>query len=95
MPDASLAAQIVQRVTAYDARQLAFDPLAVFYLAQPQAFGAESAPMAVHVSEGAKWRFEQCAAADAPDAVGVVEFSGVSLERYGEWLTRALTQRRS
>jgi len=86
---APLAARVVWRILQFDARQMAFDPLAVFYLLQPEAF-LDTQPMAVRVTEGEAWRFEECAAEHEPDSSRVVEFGGISLERYQEWLTRAL-----
>uniref|UniRef100_A0A7S0JDY1 Inosine/uridine-preferring nucleoside hydrolase domain-containing protein n=1 Tax=Calcidiscus leptoporus TaxID=127549 RepID=A0A7S0JDY1_9EUKA len=83
------AARILSHVFELDERQMAFDPLAVFYLAHPEAFAATE-PMAVRVTEGAQWRFEQ-SAAEGADAEGVVEFGGIDLDSYRDWLVRATT----
>ena len=80
---------VLQHVFRLDARQMAFDPLAVFYLVAPDAF-VPAEPIAVRVTRGAQWRFEECDPTDAPDAEQVVEFNGVCLEQYREWLIQAL-----
>jgi inosine-uridine nucleoside N-ribohydrolase len=82
--------RILRHIFRLDARQMAFDPVAVFYLAHPEAF-TPTEPMRVRVTDGDSWRFEECAAADPADADGVIELEGVDFERYREWLTRALS----
>jgi len=81
------AARALRVLGSNDAYSMCYDPLALLYHLQPDAFLLERAAIPVRVTEGQDWRFERC---DESLKDGYVfEASGVSLAKYGEFLSRA------
>ena len=91
----SSAAMALQVLGGLDPYSMCYDPLALMYHLQPDAFECE-APIAVRLtgdmSTAHGWRFERCPS-DAPPGLGVLGYvmepSAVSLERYEGFLRKA------
>ena len=86
------AAQALRALGSLDPYSMCYDPLALLFHLQPDAFTCDAAPVPFRVSgdvgtaEG--WRFERCEAEDEPHGY-VIEPSAVSLERYAAFLREA------
>ena len=72
---------------------MCYDPLALLYHLEPDAFVVEQTRAPVRVSgdvcSADGWRFERCAASGAAAAGYAIEPSAVSLERYAAFLRQA------
>lgn len=82
-------ARLLWRILQADPEQAAYDPLAAFFLVQPEAFRQLGSVTSVRVTDGAGWRFEQCAPTDA-GAGSAVEYDAIDLHAYRKWLSRAM-----
>ena len=70
-----------------DPYAMCYDPLALLFHLEPEAFEVDSTPIPVRVTRGRDWRFERCE--DSQRDGYVIEPSGVSLERYAAFLRSA------
>ena len=70
-----------------DPYSMCYDPLALLFHLQPDAFEVEPTPVPVRLTRGNDWRFERCEESQRDGYV--LEPSGVSLDRYATFLRRA------
>ena len=95
---ADRARGMLRTLGALDPYSMCFDPLALFYHLQPDAFrwddagaGQAGTRVPVRLTHGEEWRFERCTASQCDGYV--LEPAGVSLPQYAAFLrsTGALT----
>lgn len=91
-PQQAAAARAMRALGSEDPYSMCYDPLALLYHLEPEAFEAEATRIPVRVSGDVGtadgWLFERCEEEGAVPEGHVLEVSGVSLARYEAFLRR-------